>query len=209
MGRSIIAVVDGSPDGTRAASIARRYARVLDRRLVLAFVAQDPHVFPYGNPRRLELARRRAIADGAAVLRTVTGELDLTDVRHRIALAGNTYGAPADRLAGLAIEEDADLVVTSASSTTESLAEIGPCPVVVVPSTTAPAAPVRHGVGVFSGDAGDERAQLVAGELARALAVPLFPLYDDKPAEVPVVVVPPGARLPDLARPRAALADVA
>jgi len=133
MGRSIIAAVDGSPEATHAAGVAAEYARELDRRLVLAFVAEDPRVFPYGDTRKREVARGHAIADGGAVLRAVAADLELSDARHRIALAGDIYGTVAGRLAGLAVEEDADIVVTSAGAHgLSSLAEICPCPVMEV-----------------------------------------------------------------------------
>lgn len=150
MGRSIIAAVDGSPEATHAAGVAARYARALDRRLVLAFIAEDPRVFPYGESREREVARRHAIADGGAVLRAVAADLGLQDARRRIALAGDIYGTVAERLAGLAIEEDADFVVTRAHA--RQLADICPCPVMVAglhTSTHWPepngARPSRHG----------------------------------------------------------------
>jgi len=174
MGRSIIAAVDGSLEATNAVRVAARYADALERRLVLAFIASDPHVFPYGDPKKLEIARGRAIADGAAVLDATISELALTEARKRIALAGDQYGTVAERLAALVIEEDADLVVTGArapgvlrelvtGSVTQKLIEISDCPVMVVPPDADVDAPLGSGVlfGV-DGRIRSERAQLVA-----------------------------------------------
>src|SRR4051794_37330108 len=57
----IIASVDGSQGSTDAARVAAALARGLGRRLVLAHVADDPAVFPYGDRWLREAQRRRAM----------------------------------------------------------------------------------------------------------------------------------------------------
>jgi nucleotide-binding universal stress UspA family protein len=68
MRSSIVVGVDGSRAATRAASVAASLARRLDYRLVLAHVAGDPPVFPYGAPRARELQRRRALEQATLVV---------------------------------------------------------------------------------------------------------------------------------------------
>jgi len=71
MRSSIVVGVDGSHAATRAARAAASFARRLNYRLVLAHVAGDPPVFPYGAPRARELQRRRALEHATSVVTDV------------------------------------------------------------------------------------------------------------------------------------------
>ncbi len=191
MGRSIIAAVDGSPESTNAAQSAVVIARMLRRPLVLAFVGDDPAVFPAGDPRGQEVARRGAVSSAGAHLSAVAEEIEAPDARKRIALSGGAFGGVAERLAGLALEEDADLVVIGARrrgvlariarrSVSAALIERCRCPVMAVPSgAELDVSPSAH-PGVLcgvDGSPGSDRAQLVASELAAALGAEMEPVF--------------------------------
>jgi len=102
MRSSIVVGVDGSPAATRAARVAASFARRLDYRLVLAHVAGDPPVFPYGAARARELQRRRALEHAtspiAAVAKTI-GEpaakkaVVVSDVASGLAYIADNEGA--------------------------------------------------------------------------------------------------------------------
>jgi len=194
MGRSIIAAVDGSVEATNAARSAATLARMLQKRLVLAFVPPDPQVFPAGDRWRLEIARRAAVAHAGAVLGAVAEEIEATDARKRIAFSGDLYGGVAERLAGLAVEEDTDLVVIGTrgrgalshlARRSISAAVIESCttPVMVVPAGAELDGGFSAQTGVLcgvDGSPGSERARLVARELAGALGVEMHPVFVDQ-----------------------------
>jgi nucleotide-binding universal stress UspA family protein len=194
MGRSIIAAVDGSPDATNAARSAAVMTRMLRRPLVLAFVADDPQVFPSGDRRRLEIARHDAVSSGAALLDAVAAEAGVTDARRRIALSGGVHGGVAEQLAGLALEEDADLIVIGARrhgvldhltrrSIPAALIESSGSPVMVVPAGTEFNRGFNVHPGVLcgvDGSPGSDRALLVARQLADALGVEMHPVFVDQ-----------------------------
>jgi nucleotide-binding universal stress UspA family protein len=194
MGRSIIAAVDGSPEATNAARNAAVMARMLRRPLVLAFVADDPQVFPSGDRRRLEIARHDAVSSGAALLDAVAAEVAVTDARRRIALSGGVRGGVAEQLAGLALEEDADLIVIGGRrhgvldhltrrSISAALIESSGSPVMVVPAGTEFNQGFNVHTGVLcgvDGSPGSDRALLVARQLADALGVEMHPVFVDQ-----------------------------
>jgi nucleotide-binding universal stress UspA family protein len=230
MGRSIIAAVDGSLEATNAARTAAVVARVLQKRLVLAIVPPDPPVFPAGDRRRLEIARRAAVARAGAVLGAVVEEIEATDARKRIAFSGDLYGGVAERLAGLAVEEDADLVVIGTRgrgalahlarrSISAALIETCTTPVMVVPAGAELDGGFSAQTGVLcgvDGSPGSDRAQLVARELAGALGLEMHPVFVDQlggfgdaPDGLWVEAGEPASSLADLAaRERAALVVV-
>jgi nucleotide-binding universal stress UspA family protein len=111
MRRSIIVGVDGSDRATEAAREAASLARRLGRDLVLAHIAHDLPVFPYGDRRRHELQRRHLIQRGNDLLEGVAAEIGEPSARKRIALSGIVHGSAEDRLAALSREEHADLFV--------------------------------------------------------------------------------------------------
>ncbi len=210
MGRSIIAAVDGSPESTNAARSAAVIAGMLGRRLVLAFAADDPAVFPAGDPRRHEIARHGAVSSAGALLSAVAEEIEAPDARKRIALSGGAFGGVAERLAGLALEEDADLVVVGARrrgvigslahrSVSAALIENSSCPVMAVPSGAGLHEPLSAHPGVLfgvDGSADSDRAQLVAREFATALGTEMQPVSaeDDIASQPGAALLVVGAR---------------
>lgn len=108
---SIVAAVDGSREATEAARVAAMLARHLDRRLVLAHVAADPPVFPYGDSRWREIQRRHAMRRGGHLLDDVAMEIVAPAASKRVSLGGLVHGGVEDRLAALCREEHADLML--------------------------------------------------------------------------------------------------
>jgi nucleotide-binding universal stress UspA family protein len=196
MHRSIIAAVDGSPEATGAARAAAELARLLDRRLILAFVANDPPVFPYGEPASRELERRRALQRGAAVIDSVAANIGRPAYRRRIPFAGLLQGSVAEQLASLAREENADLLLLGSrargplgaallGSVSDQIAKISECPIIVVPPQSAASGGLLSETGGtivcgVDGTVGSERAQLVAEELAESLDSTVRPVFVDE-----------------------------
>jgi nucleotide-binding universal stress UspA family protein len=195
---SIIASVDGSHGSTEAARVAAALARDLGRRLVLAHVADDPPVFPYGDRWLREAQRRRAMQRGNELLDAVASEVGDPTARRRIALSGLLHGDRQDRLEALIREEHADLVVVGSrpggvltrallGSGVDSLASSSHCPVVVVPpggeSTFADRrrARFRSIVCGVDGSPGSERARVLAEALADRLGAPAALRAADRP----------------------------
>jgi nucleotide-binding universal stress UspA family protein len=160
--KSIVCGVDGSPDSQRALGIAARYARELHAKLTVAHVvgAPDPLVpsysyAPMGRPPMF----RPAAAD------SLEAELASSEVLlERIVTEGGVEGAelrtmvgiPAERLAELADDEEADLIVVGSrgrgvfraaflGSVSNSLIGIARCPVLVVPRGVTEAGPALPG----------------------------------------------------------------
>jgi nucleotide-binding universal stress UspA family protein len=156
---SIVCGVDGWPDSHRALGIAAQFARRLDAKLIVANVVAyvpDP-VVPtnayapmarwagYGPP----MTERRTDADmeaSEALLEHMAAEVavDGAEVRTMV-------GIPAERLAELADDEGAELIVVGSrgrgslkaaflGSVSNSLIGIARCPVLVVPRGAAEAA---------------------------------------------------------------------
>jgi nucleotide-binding universal stress UspA family protein len=151
MNGSIVCGVDGSPDSQRALGIALEYAQRLGARLIVANVAAipDPVVpayayAPMGRPPML----RSPIAEGSmeadlevsqALLERVVAEAEVKGAELRTML-----GIPAEQLAELADDVEADLIVVGSrgrgafkaaflGSVSNSLIGIARSPVLVVP----------------------------------------------------------------------------
>ena len=198
MRRSIIAAVDGSAVATDAARVAASLAAALDRRLVLAHVAHDPPVFPYGD-RWVRAAQQRRVSERAAdLLDGVAVEIDQPTARRRIVFSGVVQGGVQQRLAALSREEDSDLLVLGSrprglltrallGSVPGSLANNAACPIVAVPAGASdsanrwPAGPIVCGV---DGSVESTRARVVADGLADRLGLLTIPVHaaGDEPA---------------------------
>ena len=151
MRASIICGIDGSADSQAALTLAEQLASRLGTRLVLAHVVELAHM-PYAAA---------APFGGGAVRMAVTEEIDsqkeaaellleqvavaagLADAEHRVAV-----GLPSERLADLADEEEAELIVVGSrgrgafkaaflGSVSNSLVGVARCPVVIVPPGAA------------------------------------------------------------------------
>jgi nucleotide-binding universal stress UspA family protein len=153
---SIVCGVDGSPDSHRALGVAAQFARRLGAKLIVANVVgyvPDP-VVPtnayqpmarwtgYGPP----MTERRTDADmeaSEALLEHIVAEGGVDGAKLRTML-----GIPAERLAELADDEGAELIVVGSrgrgafkaaflGSVSNSLIGIARCPVLVVPRGAA------------------------------------------------------------------------
>ena len=110
MSRTILCGVDGSVDSRLALRAAARFSAQLDARLVVAHVVQTTptttRIGPIGGPPVLAPPIGAELEAGRKVLEHLVREEGLEDVERRV-----VYGFPADRLADLADEEDAELIV--------------------------------------------------------------------------------------------------
>jgi nucleotide-binding universal stress UspA family protein len=162
--RSIVCGVDGS-DGARVAlRVAVRLARELDARVVIAHVVQPQPAARGLGPTAGHLAGLpldALQAGGEAIVDRIIEEEELGTVERRVVV-----GFTADRLADIADEEGAELIVVGSrgrsgftaawlGSVSTSLIGVARCPVLVVPPGAAPAgaegrtsAAARHGAGV-------------------------------------------------------------
>jgi nucleotide-binding universal stress UspA family protein len=152
MNGAIVCGVDGSPDSQRAIAVAAQWARRLGAKLIVANVVAhipDPLVpayayAPMARPAPLAppMSERRTDADmeaSEALLERIVGEVGAEDAELRTML-----GIPAERLAELADDEGADLIIVGSrgrgafkaaflGSVSNSLIGIARCPVLVVP----------------------------------------------------------------------------
>jgi nucleotide-binding universal stress UspA family protein len=155
MGGSIVCGVDGSADSQAALRVAARLAERLEARLVLAHVAELALV-PYAAvgrigpggvaPRSMTLATRDEQEQaGVRLLQQLAAEHGLGDAEHRVVV-----GLPAERLADLADDQDAELIVVGSrgrgrfeaaflGSVSNSLVGAARCPVLIVPRAAAEA----------------------------------------------------------------------
>ena len=154
MGGSIVCGVDGSADSQAALGVAARLAVRLEARLVLAHVAEVALV-PYAvggmgasgiAPQPMTLATRDDQEEaGARLLEQIAAEHGLGDADRRVVV-----GFPAERLADLADDEDAELIVVGSrgrgrfktaflGSVSNSLVGVARCPVLIVPPGAAEA----------------------------------------------------------------------
>jgi nucleotide-binding universal stress UspA family protein len=139
--RSILCGVDGSPVARVALRAAAQLSTQLDARLVVAHVVevlvQPARLGPAMTPMHAELGT------GEQLLEHVLGEEGLGDVDRKVVL-----GFPADRLADLADEEGAELIVVGSrgrgafkaaflGSVSSDLIGVARCPVLVVPPGVA------------------------------------------------------------------------
>jgi nucleotide-binding universal stress UspA family protein len=146
MGRSIICGVDGSPDSQAALKVAAQFADRLGSTLILAHITEPAYVpyaaaYPFGGvgPTTMTKETESAEEAGARLLQRVASNAGLVDAERRVAI-----GHPAERLADLADEEDADLVVVGSrgrgalkaaflGSVSYNLVGVARCPVLIVP----------------------------------------------------------------------------
>jgi nucleotide-binding universal stress UspA family protein len=143
---SIICGVDGSPDSQAAIGVAAGLAERLGARLVLAYVV-DVAPVPYAGigaggiapPPMLPALREEQEEAGARQLERIAVASGLGETEQRIAV-----GLPAERLADLADDENAELIVVGSrgrgrfkaaflGSVSNSLVGVARCPVLIVP----------------------------------------------------------------------------
>jgi nucleotide-binding universal stress UspA family protein len=147
MGGMIVCGVDGSADSRAAVKVAARFADRLGSTLILVHVAELAHVpyaaaYPFGGmPAPMTTAEEAESGEeaGAKLLQGVAVDAGLADAERRVAI-----GHPAERLADLADEEDADLIVVGSrgrgalkaaflGSVSYNLVGVAGCPVLIVP----------------------------------------------------------------------------
>ena len=154
MRRTIICGIDGSADSQAALAVAAHLSARLGSTLVVAHVAEPAH-FPSAAPAAFSgSAGRSALIEGIEsreevaerLLEDMVSVTGLVDAERRAVL-----GDPAERLADLADEEDAELIVVGSrgrgafraaflGSVSNSLVGVARCPVLIVPpgATEAP-----------------------------------------------------------------------
>lgn len=153
MGTSIVCGVDGSSDSQAALDVAVSLADRLQRRLVVAHVAEPAHI-PYvtaaafGSPSgRYALLEEVESQEKAAkrLLEDVISASGLINAEPRTAI-----GHPAERLADIADEVDAELIVVGSrgrgafksaflGSVSTALVGVARSPVLIVPPGAVPA----------------------------------------------------------------------
>ena len=147
MGSSILCGVDGSENARAALRVAARLSRRLGLRLVVSYVVQASVPGPgFGGGGRPVLASVDAeLAAGRDLLDYFLEEEGMDDAERRV-----VYGFPGDRLADLADEEDAELIVVGSrgrgafkaaflGSVSTDLIGVARRPVLVVPPAAAAA----------------------------------------------------------------------
>jgi nucleotide-binding universal stress UspA family protein len=148
MEKSIVCGVDGSADSEAALHVAIRLADRLDARLVLANVVEYVHS-PYATAGAIGpgIAARAPIADvlgeqvraGERLVEEMAEQANVERAERRV-----VSGFAAERLADLADEEDAEVIVVGSrgrgafkaaflGSVSTSLIGVARCPVLVVP----------------------------------------------------------------------------
>ena len=153
MSTAIVCGVDGSSDSQAALKVAAGLADRLGTRLVLAHVAEPAHI-PYaaaapfggmGGTMAVTAEIDSGEEAGERLLEQVAIDAGLVDADRRVAV-----GFPAERLAELADEENAELIVVGSrgrgafkaaflGSVSSSLVGIARCPVLIVPPGAADA----------------------------------------------------------------------
>ena len=147
MGGTIICGIDGSADSRAAVKTAAQFADRLGSTLVLAHVAEPAYVpyaaaYPFGGTAGSVAVTEEAESEedaAAELLQRVAADAGLADAERRVAI-----GHPAERLADLADEEDADLIVVGSrgrgalkaaflGSVSYNLVGVARCPVLIVP----------------------------------------------------------------------------
>jgi nucleotide-binding universal stress UspA family protein len=147
MSESIICGVDGSDDSEAALAVAAQLAKRLRVRLVLAHVAELAHI-PYaaaapfgGTAGATAVTEEISLQKEAAgrLLDQVASDAGLVDVERKVAV-----GSPAEGLADLADEQNAELIAVGSrghgafkaaflGSVSTSLVGVSRCPVLIVP----------------------------------------------------------------------------
>ncbi len=147
MRRSIVCGVDGSPDAQAALAIARDFVERLGSTLILAHVAEPAYVpyaaaYPFGGtagPTATGKGTKSEEEAAARLLERAAIDAGLADAERRVAI-----GHPAERLAELADDEDAELIVVGSrgrgafkaaflGSVSHNLVGVARCPVLIVP----------------------------------------------------------------------------
>lgn len=147
MSTSIVCGVDDSPDSQAAVRIAASLADRLRLRLVVAHVAEPDHIpyaaaAPFGRvsgPAAVVEEVEATIESAERLLDELLGSAGLVDVERRIEV-----GVPAERLADIADEVDAELIVVGSrgrgafrsaflGSVSNVLVGVARCPVLIVP----------------------------------------------------------------------------
>jgi nucleotide-binding universal stress UspA family protein len=147
MSASIVCGVDGSVDSRAALEVAARLSARLGLRLVVAHVAQPGRIPYIASSPFVGVAGRHAVTDevesqehaAERLLEQVVFAAGLVEAESRAAI-----GVPAEGLADLADEEDAELIVVGSrgrgafksaflGSVSNSLVGVARCPVLIVP----------------------------------------------------------------------------
>jgi nucleotide-binding universal stress UspA family protein len=147
MSASIVCGVDGSADSQAALRVAARLADRLDLRLVVAHVAEPDYIpyaaaAPFGGAAGHDAVIQEAESQeetAAGLLEEVVAAAALVEAERRVGV-----GVPAERLADIADEEDAELIVVGSrgrgafkaaflGSVSISLVGVARCPVLIVP----------------------------------------------------------------------------
>lgn len=146
MSGTILCGVDGSPDSQAALRAATRLAGKLDARLVVAHVVQPEQLRAVGGSMRPVMPDYALGLDaGEKLLSAVLEAHGIPEAERRVG-----SGVPADRLADLADEEDAELIVVGSrgrgafraaflGSVSSDLIGVARVPVLVVPPGAAEA----------------------------------------------------------------------
>ena len=155
MSSRIVCGVDGSPDSQIALNVAARLAERLNLGLVVAHVAEPAYV-PY-----TAAARFGGSAGRQALMEEVESQEELAErlLEQVVAAAGvdgdrrTAVGVPAERLAEIADEEDAELIVVGSrgngrgafkaaflGNVSNALVGVARCPVLIVPAGAMEAA---------------------------------------------------------------------
>ena len=147
----IVCGVDGSPDSQAALKVAVQFADRLGSTLILAHIAEPAYVpyaaaYPLGGTAGPTAVAEEAEAKDEAserLLERVALAAGRADLERRVAI-----GHPAERLAELADEEGAELVVVGSrgrgalksaflGSVSYSLVGMAGCPVLIVPPSAS------------------------------------------------------------------------
>ena len=153
MSASVVCGVDGSPDSRAALGVAARLADRLQLRLVVAHVAEPEYIpyaaaAPFGGPAGHDAVVREVESQeeiAARLLQEVVAAAGLSGAERRARV-----GVPAEGLADIADDEDAELIVVGSrgrgafaaaflGSVSNSLVGVARCPVLIVPHGMAEA----------------------------------------------------------------------
>lgn len=152
-GSSIVCGVDGSPGARPALRLAAQLSRQLGARLVVAHVVQPQVATPGLGPTARQLTGiplDALVASGEALVDHVLDEEQLADAERRVEV-----GFPADRLADIADDEAAALIIVGSrgrgafkaallGSVSADVIGVARCPVLVVPPAAAAAELTGH-----------------------------------------------------------------
>jgi nucleotide-binding universal stress UspA family protein len=143
MAGCVVCGIDDSDGARKAARVADKLARDLGARLVLVHVAPTAPSNLYGVPFDSDAFQREALEEARRLLEDVAAGCEVAGVSRRAEL-----GAPADVLARVVEDEEADLLVVGTrgrgamrsvllGSVAHEMLAVSPCPVVVVSSHAA------------------------------------------------------------------------